>query len=448
MHQLARRMPLAIWCSAPQARFQWLVWPVQLRLQLVLIAIVLACLTLGFVSRGGDAMRRFSSHRHEFEPLPLPLQPVAEPMCGDQPCALKAAAAAPMQQEGRTSESTERDPASKACVVVDTPAAVREGHSVCKLDGASGWRNDDVPVPVEEGTYIFDDEHAAAHPCRWLDIATPRGNVSICAYPAGEDPCVTEALARDGVYHAFETAKIAAVCAAAAEQGTRGVMLDVGSQLGVFALTAAHAGCDVITVDPLIEHASRVHRSLTRLRDAQVAAGESHPVTFTVLRAAAMHVSTRVNITRHPGRPAVSFIKHPLGRIWPLDSAYPDGMSQRVPALRLDDVLASQRDRIIAIKLDAENYDVPALVGMSHVLAESSVRVVVLDFVPRQAVEVAGCDAEQFVRWMGTHLRFDTEDPATHAPWSVDAHAAYVRDAMLPHTAARHVIYERAALCK
>lgn len=84
------------------------------------------------------------------------------------------------------------------------------------------------------------------HACRWLRLRASSGvHVSLCAYPSGGDPCVSDAVAATGAYHAYEVTQVVSACqrweGLTAQPGAAPLFIDVGANLGVFSLVRAQS---------------------------------------------------------------------------------------------------------------------------------------------------------------------------------------------------------------
>jgi hypothetical protein len=182
-----------------------------------------------------------------------------------------------------------------------------------------------------------------------------------------------------------------------------------------------------------------------------------------------MHVRARTTITRHPITPAASYLRHPRNLTYPPGQPYPVGPttvdvvtwvpndattplppppssggssgSSGSGAVRASSQATARGEwrhavpgrsprmppieplSVVGVKVDAEGYDVAVAAGLSEVLARGRVPFVLLDFHPRQAAEVAGCDGVRFVKWMVAHGYVSTSlrDEVTHTPLNLAA---------------------------
>jgi FkbM family methyltransferase len=135
------------------------------------------------------------------------------------------------------------------------------------------------------------------------------------------------------------------IAAAMLRPGDR--VLDVGSHVGGFALLAASLGCRVTAIEASPWNAELIRRSieLNGFRDLRV---------------------LNVAAADQPGE--LQFAS--LGPWGQVSCESVSGPTVRVPAVRVDDVLAELGwDKVEFLKLDVEGYEVRALHGMSRLLS-------------------------------------------------------------------------------
>ena len=150
-----------------------------------------------------------------------------------------------------------------------------------------------------------------------------------------------------------------------------GLVLDVGANLGYYALYAATLGCRVVAWEPIPTFGAFV-------RASAAINGLAHRVE--VRRAVASDAGGR-NVTMLV--PRTGWDISSVGGLNQAGSLHPTWRSVRAPAERLDDVVFPARgQRICALKLDTEGFEPAVVRGAHRLLRASPPRFLLLEYNP------------------------------------------------------------------
>ncbi len=140
-----------------------------------------------------------------------------------------------------------------------------------------------------------------------------------------------------------------------ANQPTPGVVVDVGAHLGVISSIYAERSLEVWAIEPNIDLVARLHHTLPS------------EVVIAAVACGATAGWAELRVPRHHGRP--------VGALGSLVSGDPAecGDSQRVPVVRMDDLVPNKVD---VLKIDAEGFELEVLEGATRILGDQPVVVI------------------------------------------------------------------------
>ena len=180
--------------------------------------------------------------------------------------------------------------------------------------------------------------------CKWAHAHVSDLRWDMCVYPPQNDVFVSASIVRAGAWEPHLVSKMLATMRA--HPGA--VLLDIGSNVGFYALAAAAAGFRVQAFEPVPQNAARIEASLVKN-------GFSNVTLHTVAVGAATGVVPMGRHHNNQGGVAHRATAHPT---------LPTGLFPLVlPALRLDDVLGVERAPLY-LKIDIEGGECDAFVGM------------------------------------------------------------------------------------
>ena len=229
------------------------------------------------------------------------------------------------------------------------------------LDGLATFPEDKWPV---EGKCVRTFNQKASvilNTSLCVSLSTLRGTTPICTYPAEKDVYVSASLQKRGKWEGHLVNNLVNFVLAQPDL----VFLDVGCNIGTYALSMAHAGIKVIAIDPVIENLN--------LLSGSVNLGNLQENVFLIWNAVS-NKRTLINI-KIPARNVGAT------RIKETDlSQSTNSDHYLVRTIKLDDLIPLYRRKRVAIKMDIEESEFDALVGGQRFLDEIDVVVIQIEW--------------------------------------------------------------------
>lgn len=292
--------------------------------------------------------------------------------------------------------------------------------------------------------------------CHWRWATDTAIKFDICLYDPQVDSQISRVITETGAWNGFKRdvlqdalplvmSRADPAIISGGDSGSsalrRSVFLDIGSNVGFYALLAAMRGYDAVAIDPLVTAASRLAQSaahnhvstvtggVTRLqawaaaRASRVAAA-SQGVTpargsLLILRNAASDVYEPVEVTEVVDNPGASYVQEGS------EPPSPPTLSSIAWALPLDhlvDLGALDPREVQAIKMSAEGWDSRALAGMRRIIDEGRPPFILMVF-NEHHVRQHGCDPLAVMRGLA-HAGYRLYDYGLYRDTDEEMHTA------------------------
>ena len=201
------------------------------------------------------------------------------------------------------------------------------------------------------------------HKC--VDVRTPKGTLMpICVYPAEIDKWVSATIMRGNLWESDLIDKMSSFIRLEKQKHPDIEFLDLGSNIGCYSLYIAQEGINVTAIDPLHTNMELISKSILigkvqdRIRLIWNAIADHHNIV-TFLPDINNVGGTRIKDINPNGTKAIMDVAR---------------------AITFDDLIPLFRGKHIAMKMDIEESEYPALIGGETFFQEVDVKVVQMEF--------------------------------------------------------------------
>ncbi|XP_067664188.1 uncharacterized protein [Haliotis asinina] len=230
-----------------------------------------------------------------------------------------------------------------------------------------------TPIPKQE-TRVYRWKHgkwvrvprfcSAVKGLKSAQLRSSVGTLQMYIHDVKDDIHVSGSIQRSGMW---ESPGVHAMISVLRDNPGMG-MLDLGSQLGTYSLTAALMGRHVVAVDPLVENVLRLCATTheAKLTDR-----------ITILFAALSDDYKTVTFQRKEGNIGGTFIKHVRNTTFDINDNYNPNF---ISTVRLDDVLQFVDFPKAFIKIDVENQEYEVLKEGKQLFSKVDVRNILMEW--------------------------------------------------------------------
>ncbi|XP_046381292.2 uncharacterized protein LOC124152409 [Haliotis rufescens] len=250
-------------------------------------------------------------------------------------------------------------PHHEARVIPDTqpmPTQVKMTHAPKLETGVYRWK---------QGKWVLIPGFCSAvNKFSSAQLRTPVGTIKMYIHNVKDDIHVSGSIQRSGMWESPGVNTMISILRDSADMG----VLDLGSQLGTYSLTAALMGRRVVAVDPLVEN---VMRLCATAQEAKLAD------RITILFAALSDDYRTVTFKREKANIGGTVIKQVPNATFDINDNYnPDFIS----TVRLDDILQFVDFPKAFIKVDVENHEYEVLKEGKQLFSKIDIRDIMMEW--------------------------------------------------------------------
>ncbi|XP_067685269.1 uncharacterized protein [Haliotis asinina] len=230
-------------------------------------------------------------------------------------------------------------------------------------------------IKHKDGEWIFNNVCDTNESFKKAKLHTPTGDTDIFLYPPEQDVWVSGFIWREGKWEL----DLVHIVHNLMKEHSSWIFMDVGANIGVYTVSMAKAGREVIAVEPLPSNVVRLCRSLKEGRFEGVVHLITNPVSDS---------RRRISFGVMPANVGGTFVKDVLG----------DSEKDSAQTILLDDLAQMLRGRTVVMKMDIEKHEARALKGGRNFFQLVDVRYLLMEFNMEKHQDVS-------VKWVVQFLR-------------------------------------------